>query len=132
MIDDELFSLLRYGCRTARCAVITLTDVAGLRACCVWRLRQLEFGVTCIDDVTRLLYCSMCGGRVMTSSTPRCRGHCSNVVRACLAVHAINVAWNEYLCQSISPSSCLCLPVSVSRSVSTHLAVVVSKITRYS
>ena len=113
--------------------VITHTDVAGLRACCVWRLRQLEFGVTCIDDVTRLLYCSMCGGRVVTSSTPRCRGHCGNVVRACLAVHAdINAAWNEYLCQSISPSSCLCLPVSVSRSVSTHLAVVVSKITRYS
>ena len=93
---------------------------------CVCRLRQLEPSVTCVDDVTRLMYCGMCRGQVMTSATPRCRGHCSNVVRACLGVRSdVNAAWNDYLCQSSSPSSCLCLSACryslCSRCLSNHI-----------
>ena len=78
----------------------------------------MEPSVTCVDDVTRLQYCWMCRGQVTSSSTRRCRGHCSHVVRDCLSVHAdVNTAWNDYLRTSVLPvsslSSCLsvCLPV---------------------
>ena len=86
-----------------------------LWGCCVWRLRQLEPGVACVDDITRLLYCWMCRGQVTSSSTPRCRGHCGNIVRACLAVHSdVNSAWNNYLCQSFLRLN-VCLSESVRR-----------------
>ena len=56
--------------------------------------------MACIHNITRLLYCWMCRGQVVTS-TPRCRGHCGNIVHACLAVHSdVNTAWNDYLRQS--------------------------------
>jgi len=88
---------------------LTLAD----RSVCMWRLWQLVPSTACVDDITRLLYCSMCSGRATTSSTPRCRGHCSNIVRACLSVHVdVNVAWNDYLRQSLAS---FCLSVCLNR-----------------
>ena len=83
--------------------------MSGAVLCCVV-LRQLEPSAACVDDATRLLYCSLChhhaggsGGAAaaVTADGRRCRAHCTHMVRACLAVHLrdVNTAWNDYLRQ---------------------------------